>query len=119
MSPYALHHAPCFPFSPHKTMKPVLRTSDLAKILSRLDIKNLRRLGEGSWETADVVGELAVVGQELDVGTINENLSGGLLLHVLLTAEWGETPVLGDNDLLASWELVLGAAEGLKGNSAV
>lgn len=60
-----------------------------------------------------------MVGQELDVGTIDENLSGGLLLHVLLTAEWGETPVLGDNDLLASWELVLGAAESLEGNGAV
>ena len=82
-------------------------------------MKNLRRLGKGSWETADVVGELAVVGQELDVGSIDEDLSGGLLLLVLLTTEWGETPVLGDNDLLASWELVLGAAEGLKGNGAV
>lgn len=60
-----------------------------------------------------------MVGQELDVGTVDEDLSGGLLLHVLLTAEWGETPVLGDNDLLASWELVLGAAESLEGNGAV
>ncbi len=60
-----------------------------------------------------------MVGQELNVGTIDENLSGLLLIHVLLTAEWGETPVLGDDDLLASWELVLGAAEGLERNGAV
>lgn len=60
-----------------------------------------------------------MVAQELDVSTVDENLSGGLLLHVLLTAKWGETPVLGDNDLLASWELVLGTAESLKGDGAV
>ena len=81
--------------------------------------RRLSRLLESSWETADVVGELSVVAQELNVSTIDENLSGGLLLHVLLTAEWGEAPVLGDNDLLASWELVLGTAESLEGSGAV
>jgi len=60
-----------------------------------------------------------VVAQELYVCTINENLSGGLLLHVLLATERGEAPVLGDDDLLASWELVLGAAESLESDGAV
>lgn len=57
--------------------------------------------------------------QELDVGTINENLSGSLLVHVLLTAKRGETPVLGDNDLLATGELVLGATESLESDGTV
>jgi hypothetical protein len=74
---------------------------------------------ESSWEAADVVCELTLVAQELNVGTIDQNLSGSLLLHVLLAAERGETPVLGDNDLLATWELVLGAAESLEGGSTV
>jgi len=62
---------------------------------------------ESSWESSDVVGKLAVVGQELDISTINQDLSGGLLLHVFLTAKRGETPVLGNDDLLATRELVL------------
>lgn len=57
--------------------------------------------------------------QELDVSTIDENLSGVLLVHVLLTAKRGETPVLGDDDLLATGELVLGAAESLDSDGAV
>lgn len=48
-----------------------------------------------------------MVAEELDVGTINENLSGSLLLHVLLATEGSETPILGDDDLLATRELVL------------
>jgi hypothetical protein len=84
-------------------------------------IKNspLCALGESSWETSNVVGELAVVAQELNICTINQNLASLLLLHVLLAAERGEAPVLGDNDLLASWELVLGAAESLESDSTV
>jgi hypothetical protein len=48
-----------------------------------------------------------VVAQELDVGTVNQDLTLSLLLEVLLAAERGEAPVLGDNDLLAARELVL------------
>jgi hypothetical protein len=57
--------------------------------------------------------------QELNICAINENLSGFLLLHVLLAAERGEAPVLGDDNLLATWELVLGAAESLKSDFTV
>jgi len=46
-------------------------------------------------------------------------VTSSLLLQILLAAEGGETPVLGDNDLLATRELVLGAAEGFEGNSLV
>jgi len=73
---------------------------------------------ESTWESSDVVGQLAVVGQELNICTINQNSATSLLLHVFLTTERSETPVLGNNDLLATWELVLGSAEGLKGVGA-
>jgi hypothetical protein len=62
---------------------------------------------ESSWESSDVVGQLALVGQELDIGTINQELALSLLLHVLFTAERSEAPVLGNDDLLAARELVL------------
>jgi hypothetical protein len=62
---------------------------------------------ESSWESSDVVGQLALVGQELDIGTIDQELAFDLLFHVLFTAERSEAPVLGNNDLLAARELVL------------
>jgi len=74
---------------------------------------------ESSWESADVIGQVSLVAQELHVSTIDQDLSGLLLLHVFFTAERGEAPVLGDNDLLATGELVLGSAEGLDSGSAV
>jgi hypothetical protein len=60
-----------------------------------------------------------VVSQELDVGTIHLDAASGLLLQILLAAEGGEAPVLGDDDLLPARELVLRAAESLEGNGAV
>lgn len=60
-----------------------------------------------------------MVAQELNVGTINQDLALSLLLHVLLAAERREAPVLGDNDLLAARELVLRAAESLESGGTV
>jgi len=60
-----------------------------------------------------------VIAQELNIGTINQDLSSSLLLHVLLTAKRGEAPVLGNDDLLATRELVLGTTEGLESGSTV
>jgi hypothetical protein len=60
-----------------------------------------------------------VGGQELNVSTVNLDLARVLLVHVLLTTERGEAPVLGDDDLLATRELVLRAAESLEGDSSV
>ena len=74
---------------------------------------------ESSWESSDVIGQLALVAQELNIGTINQDLSRVLLVHILFTAQRSESPVLGDNDLLATWELVLGSAESLDGSSTV
>jgi len=74
---------------------------------------------ESSWESSDVIGQLALVAQELNIGTINQDLSRVLLVHILFATERSETPVLGNNDLLATWELVLGSAESLDGSSTV
>jgi len=74
---------------------------------------------ESSWESSDVVGQLALVAQELNIGTINQNLSRVLLVHILFTAQRSEAPVLGDDNLLATWELVLGSAESLDSSGTV
>ena len=60
-----------------------------------------------------------VTTEELNVGTVLAELARIAELEVLLAADGGEAPVLGDNDLLATGELVLGTAEGLKSGSTV
>lgn len=60
-----------------------------------------------------------MVGQELHVGTVHLDAASSLLLQVLLATERGEAPVLGDDDLLATGELVLGSAKGLEGGGTV
>lgn len=64
--------------------------------------------GESLRELPDVGLELAVAGQELDVSTVGLNLTSLTLGDVLLALERGETPVLGDDDLLATREPVKG-----------
>lgn len=60
-----------------------------------------------------------MVTQELDVGTIDLDTTLLAETDVLLAAQGGETPVLGDDDLLATGELVHGAAESLDGEVTV
>jgi len=60
-----------------------------------------------------------VVGEELNVSTVDLDATSGLLLQVLVAAERGEAPVLGDDDLLSARELVLGSSESLKSVPAV
>jgi hypothetical protein len=60
-----------------------------------------------------------VVGKELNVGTVDLDAASSLLLQVLVAAERGETPVLGDDDLLATGELVLRSAQGLESVTTV
>lgn len=86
---------------------------------STLSTPSTTLCGESVRELLDVRSQVALVGQELDVGTVHPDAAGSLLLLVLLAAEGREAPVLGDDDLLATGELVLGAAEGLKSDSAV
>ncbi len=74
---------------------------------------------ESIGEALHVLGERTVVAEELDVSTVILDAARGLALQVLLTAEGSEAPVLGDNDLLATGELVLRAAESLESESTV
>lgn len=74
---------------------------------------------ESVGEAANVLLQVAVVGKELDVSTVDLDAASSLLVEVLLAAERGEAPVLGDNDLLATRELVLGSSESLESDSAV
>jgi hypothetical protein len=74
---------------------------------------------ESSGESSDVVGQLAVVAQELDICSIDQDLASSLLLHVLFAAKRSEAPVLGNDDLLAAGELVLGSAESLESGGTV
>ena len=67
--------------------------------------RNLSLLLESGREAADVVLKVALVAEELDVGTVDLDLALLALLNVLLAAERGETPVPGDDDLLATGEL--------------
>lgn len=60
-----------------------------------------------------------MVAEELDVGTVDLDTALLAELDVLLAAERSETPVLGDDDLLATRELVHGAAESLDGGRTV
>jgi len=73
----------------------------------------------GLGEAAHVVLDRALVAEELDVGTVHAEVAGLALLDVFVTLERGETPVLGDDDLLATRELVLAASEGLDGGGTV
>lgn len=57
--------------------------------------------------------------EELDVGTVLLELALLAELDVVLAADGSETPVLGDDDLLATRELVHGAAESLDGGGTL
>ena len=74
---------------------------------------------KGLGELPHVLGDGAVLREELDVGTVHLDMASLPLLDVLFAAEGGEAPVLGDDDLLPAGELVLRAAEGLEGDGAV
>jgi hypothetical protein len=68
--------------------------------------KSLCRSSESLGVLLDVASDRTMVRQELDVGTVRLDLSVLPLLNVLLAPEGSETPVLGDNDLLATRESV-------------
>lgn len=84
-----------------------------------LPLTNPRLSSESIGEALHVVSKVAVVGKELNISAVDLDTASSLGLEVLLAAKGGETPVLGDDDLLATGELVLGAAESLESSSAV
>jgi len=81
--------------------------------------QNLSLCGESVREAAHVLLEVALIAEELDVGTVDLDLALLALLDVLLAAERGEAPVPGDDDLLAAGELVLATPQSLKSSGAV
>ena len=80
-----------------------------------LSLSSLKRF----WEYPNVTLNGSLVPQKLHVGPIDPDLAFGTLLEVFVTAERCEAPVLGDDDLLAAGEFVLGATEGFDGCCAV
>ena len=73
--------------------------------ISSLATKHLSLLLESLGEAAHVVLESTLVAEELNVSTVDPDLALLALLDVLLALEGSETPVLGDDDLLATGEL--------------
>jgi len=88
-------------------------------IISSLATKHLSLLLESLGEAAHVVLESTLVAEELNVSTVDPDLALLALLDVLVALERGETPHLGDNDLLATGELVLATHQSLEGGGAV
>ena len=80
-----------------------------------LSLSSLKRIREYPHVTLN----RPLVSQELHVSPIDPDLAFLALLKVFVTAERCEAPVLGDDDLLAAGEFVLGATEGFDGRSAV
>lgn len=60
-----------------------------------------------------------LISQELNIGTVDLDASFLAELDVFVAAERGEAPVLADDDLLATGELVHGSTEGFDGGGAV
>lgn len=82
---------------------------------SPLSLSSLKR----TREYPDVTLNRPLVPQELHVSPIDPDLAFGTLLEVFVTAQRCEAPVLGDDDLLAAGEFVLGATEGFDGGCTV
>jgi hypothetical protein len=70
-------------------------------------------------EALHVLGQVALVAEKLNVGAVVLEAALGALGDVLFAAKGCEAPVLGNDDLLAAGELVLGSAEGFNGGGAV
>lgn len=75
--------------------------------------------GESVGESAYVLLQRAMVAEKLNISTINLDTTSSLALEVLVAAEGSEAPVLGDNDLLATWKFVLRSAQSLQSETTV
>jgi hypothetical protein len=72
-----------------------------------------------AWEALDVLLDIALVSQELNICTVDQNTTLLLQPYILLPSQRGETPVLADNDLLSAGELVHRSSQGLDGGGAM
>lgn len=88
------------------------RTHAIPRALSRGRLK-------GPGEALHVVLDLPVLAQELNICTVDLEPALRPLLHILLTTEGSEAPVLGHDDLLPAGELVLRASKSFEGSGAV
>jgi hypothetical protein len=70
-------------------------------------------------ESLNVLLNSTVVAEELNVSTIDLDTTLLAETDVFVATQGSETPVLGDDDLLATGELVHGATEGLDGEVTV
>lgn len=70
-------------------------------------------------ESLHVLLDLATAAVELNVGSVLEKSALLLQLRVLLATDGRETPVLADDDLLATGELVHGSSKSLDGGGTV
>jgi hypothetical protein len=68
---------------------------------------------------AEVGVKRTLAGEVLDVATIVSDLAVGASLNEFFAGQLGETPVLGDNDLLLTRELVLAASKSFNDSSLV
>lgn len=75
--------------------------------------------GEGIGESSHVLFQNTVITEELNVSTVDLDTASSLAVKVLIATEGSETPVLGNDNLLATRELVLRSAEGLQSESTV
>jgi hypothetical protein len=66
-----------------------------------------------------VVGKRTLLGDKLDVTTIRSELTSSTSLNIVGTSERSETPLLGDDDLLLTGELILAASQSLNNDSLV
>jgi len=67
----------------------------------------------------EVVLEVSTGAKELDVGSIRNDQPLRLQLGVILLVDVGETPLLGNDDFLATGELVSGTSEGFNNDGFV
>lgn len=72
-----------------------------------------------TWESLHVVRDLALVPQELNICTINQDSAFLLQLDVLIPLQRRETPILADDDLLATWEFVHRSSKSFDSRSTV
>ena len=78
------------------------------------DKRNLNTAG-----STEVVVKLTLLGNELDIATIGLKLAFAASLDVFLTLKRSETPLVGDDDLLLTRELVLAATKSFNDSSLV
>ena len=96
-------------------MRALTYSSFLKQYNHPLSLRSLERIREYT----DVTLNRPLVPQKLHVGPIDPDLAFSTLFEIFVPAERREAPVLGNDDLLAAWELVLGAAEGFDGCCAI